>query len=138
MVGAFCDRITTADLAALLADAFTVYEYDRRGRGASGNTARRAPERQVEDLAAVIAATGGTPYVYGHPSGAVIALEAAAAGVPTRALVAYEPPTPPRTTRVVGRTACWSGCERGSRRGTGTAPRSRSSPASGHPTRWWR
>jgi pimeloyl-ACP methyl ester carboxylesterase len=92
VVGAFCDRNTTADLAALLADAFTVVEYDRRGRGASGDTAPYTTEREVEDLAAVAAAVGGAPSVYGHSSGAVIALEAAAAGVPVRALVAYEPP----------------------------------------------
>jgi pimeloyl-ACP methyl ester carboxylesterase len=92
VVGAFCDRTTTADLAALLADTYTVVEYDRRGRGASGDTAPYATDREIEDLAAVIAATGDTPYVYGHSSGAVLALEAAAAGVPVRALVAYEPP----------------------------------------------
>lgn len=92
VVGAFCDRSTTADLAALLADAFTVVEYDRRGRGGSGDTAPYVPQREIEDLTAVLAATGGTPFVYGHSSGAVIALEAAAAGAPMRALVGYEPP----------------------------------------------
>jgi pimeloyl-ACP methyl ester carboxylesterase len=92
VVGAFCDRSTTADLTALLADAFTVVEYDRRGRGASGDTAPYAPQREVEDLTAVLAATGGTPFVYGHSSGAVVALEAAACGAPMRALVVYEPP----------------------------------------------
>jgi pimeloyl-ACP methyl ester carboxylesterase len=92
VVGAFCDRETTAELAALLADDFTVVEYDRRGRGASGDTGPYAPEREVEDLHAVLAAAGGTPYVYGHSSGAVLALEAAAAGAPVRALVVYEPP----------------------------------------------
>lgn len=92
VVGAFCDRSSTAGLGELLAGSFTVHEYDRRGRGASTDTAPYAPEREVEDLAAVIAATGDVPYVYGHSSGAVIALEAAAAAVPMRALVAYEPP----------------------------------------------
>jgi pimeloyl-ACP methyl ester carboxylesterase len=92
VVGAFCDRSSTADLTALLADDHTVYEYDRRGRGASGDTPPYAPQREVEDLAAVIAATGATPHVYGHSSGGVIALEAAAAGVPMRSLVVYEPP----------------------------------------------
>jgi pimeloyl-ACP methyl ester carboxylesterase len=92
VVGAFCDRDTTADLAALLADAFTVVEYDRRGRGASGDTGPYAPEREVEDLVALLSAVGGTPYVYGHSSGGVLALEAAAAGAPVRALVVYEPP----------------------------------------------
>jgi pimeloyl-ACP methyl ester carboxylesterase len=51
-----------------------------------------APQREVEDLTAVLAATGGTPFVYGHSSGAVVALEAAAWGAPMRALVFYEPP----------------------------------------------
>jgi pimeloyl-ACP methyl ester carboxylesterase len=92
VVGAFCDRNTTADLTALLSDAFTVFEYDRRGRGASGDIAPYSAEREVEDLAAVCAATGGAPYVYGHSSGGELALEAAAAGVPVRALVVYEPP----------------------------------------------
>lgn len=92
VVGAFCDSSSTADLTALLADSFTVVEYDRRGRGASGDTAPWTPQREVEDLTAVIAATGGAPFVYGHSSGGVIALEAAAAGVPMRALVVYEPP----------------------------------------------
>ena len=49
VVGAFCDRETTADLAALLADDFTVVEYDRRGRGASGDTAPYAIEREFEE-----------------------------------------------------------------------------------------
>lgn len=92
VVGAFCDSSSTADLTALLADSFTVHEYDRRGRGASGDTAPWTPQREVEDLTAVIAATGDTPAVYGHSSGGAIALEAAAAGVPMRALVVYEPP----------------------------------------------
>jgi pimeloyl-ACP methyl ester carboxylesterase len=92
VVGAFCDRTSTADLAALLADTFTVHEFDRRGRGDSGDTAPYAVQREVEDLTAVIAATGDVPYVYGHSSGAALALETAAAGVPMRGLVAYEPP----------------------------------------------
>jgi pimeloyl-ACP methyl ester carboxylesterase len=92
VVGAFCDRTSTADLTALLADAFTVHEYDRRGRGASGETAPYDVQREVEDLAAVMAAAGDVPYVYGHSSGAALALETAASGVPMRGLVAYEPP----------------------------------------------
>jgi pimeloyl-ACP methyl ester carboxylesterase len=92
VVGAFCDRSTTAGLTALLADAFTVYEYDRRGRGASSDTAPYAAQREVADLSAVLAATGESPFVYGHSSGAVIALETAARGTPMRGLVVYEPP----------------------------------------------
>ena len=69
-------------LAGLLAAHFTVYSYDRRGRGDSGDTAPYAIDREVEDLAAVIAAAGGHAHVWGLSSGAVLALDAAAAGVP--------------------------------------------------------
>jgi len=92
VVGAFCDRQTTNSIAKVLAPEFTVYEYDRRGRGASGDTAPYAAEREIEDLAAVAAAAGGSPFVFGHSSGAILALEAAARGVPMAKLVAYEPP----------------------------------------------
>ncbi|MEP7026175.1 MAG: alpha/beta hydrolase [Actinomycetota bacterium] len=92
VVGAFCDRQTTKALAALLAPDFTVYEYDRRGRGDSSDQASYAPEREIDDLAAVVAATGSAPFVYGHSSGAVLGLEAAAQQVPIRMLAVYEPP----------------------------------------------
>lgn len=92
VVGAFCDRTTTADLTPLLAPHFTVYEYDRRGRGSSGDSPEYSTEREVDDLAAVIAAAGGSAHVYGHSSGGALALEAAARGVPVTAVVAYEPP----------------------------------------------
>jgi pimeloyl-ACP methyl ester carboxylesterase len=92
VVGAFCDRQTTRSLTKLLASDFTVYEYDRRGRGASGDTPPYAVEREVEDLATVADAAGGAPFVFGHSSGAVLALEAAGRGVPMTRLVAYEPP----------------------------------------------
>src|SRR5207237_10574922 len=92
VVGAFCDSTTTADLTELLADTFTVHEYDRRGRGDSGDTAPYDVAREVADLAAVIAAAGDVPYVYGHSSGAALALETAATGVPMRGLVVYEAP----------------------------------------------
>lgn len=98
-VGALCTRRTFVppdDLAA----RFTVYTYDRRGRGDSGDTQPYAPEREYEDLAAVTSACAETPSVFGHSSGAAIALRAAARGVPMAALVAYEAPfanddTPP-------------------------------------------
>jgi pimeloyl-ACP methyl ester carboxylesterase len=92
VTGAFCDRQTTSSLAQVLAPDFTVYRYDRRGRGSSGDAPVYAPEREVEDLAAVAAATGEAPFVFGHSSGAVLALEAAASGAPMRKLVVYEPP----------------------------------------------
>jgi pimeloyl-ACP methyl ester carboxylesterase len=92
VLGAFCDRSTSKSLAALLARSYTVYEYDRRGRGDSGNGVPCSIEREVEDLAAVIAAAGRPPFVYGHSSGGILALETAARGVEMRALAVYEPP----------------------------------------------
>jgi pimeloyl-ACP methyl ester carboxylesterase len=69
-----------------------VYEYDRRGRGDSGEAGPYSIQREVDDLAAVIAAAGGSAYVFGHSSGGALVLEAAASGVPVRALTVYEPP----------------------------------------------
>ncbi|MEV4054101.1 alpha/beta hydrolase [Amycolatopsis sp. NPDC049688] len=90
--GAFNDRTTTVGLAEVLAGDFTVVNYDRRGRGDSGDAAEYAVEREIEDLAALIAQVGGTASVFGHSSGAVLALEAAAAGIGIDRVVAYEPP----------------------------------------------
>ncbi|WP_372670441.1 alpha/beta fold hydrolase [Amycolatopsis kentuckyensis] len=90
--GAFNDRTTVAGLAEVLAEDFTTIAYDRRGRGDSGDAAEYAIEREIEDLAALIADVGGTASVFGHSSGAILALEAAAAGVGIDKLVAYEPP----------------------------------------------
>jgi pimeloyl-ACP methyl ester carboxylesterase len=84
-------------LVAVLAEAFTVVTYDRRGRGGSGDTAPYDVAREVEDLAAVAAATaaaGALPYVYGLSSGGLLALQAAAAGVPMARLAVFEPPLP--------------------------------------------
>lgn len=77
--GALCSRAfgPMRPLAALLAPHFTVYAYDRRGRGESGDTAPFALEREVEDIDALIAAAGGSALVYGISSGAALALEAA-------------------------------------------------------------
>src|SRR4051812_9346948 len=71
---------------------FTVFTYDRRGRGDSGDTAPYAVEREVEDLAAMIEAAGGSAFVFGHSSGAVLALEAAKRGLAIPKLAIYEPP----------------------------------------------
>ncbi len=92
VVGAFCDRSSTKTLASRLGTHFTVYEYDRRGRGDSGDTATYSIEREVGDLAAVMEAAGGSAFVFGHSSGGALALEAAARGVPVRRLALYEPP----------------------------------------------
>ncbi|MEK6985360.1 MAG: alpha/beta hydrolase [Candidatus Thermoplasmatota archaeon] len=75
-----------------LAAHFTVYNFDRRGRGDSGDTQPYAVAREVEDVAAVCKAAGGKPYVVGLSSGAALALEAAASGVVMAGLYAYEPP----------------------------------------------
>lgn len=79
--GALCSRAfgPSGVQAARLADRFTVYTYDRRGRGASGDTAPYAVEREIEDLAALLDAAGGSAFVYGISVGSVLALHAAAA-----------------------------------------------------------
>jgi pimeloyl-ACP methyl ester carboxylesterase len=94
--GAFTDRSfpTLAEVAEHLSPWFTVHNYDRRGRGDSGNTLPYAVEREVEDLAAVIDAGGGSAHVFGGSSGAGLAIEAAArlpASTMT-ALALWEPP----------------------------------------------
>ncbi|MEO5939302.1 MAG: alpha/beta hydrolase [Candidatus Limnocylindrales bacterium] len=90
--GGSVDRGSNAGLAAVLASEFSVYNYDRRGRGDSGDTAPYAVEREIEDIAAVIALAGGHAHLYGSSSGAGLALEAAAAGAAVDRLVLWEPP----------------------------------------------
>ncbi len=77
--GAMCYRAfgPMRGLAALLAPHFTVFAYDRRGRGESGDTAPYAVEREVEDIEALIDAAGGTACIFGMSSGAVLAFDAA-------------------------------------------------------------
>ncbi|HEY3189253.1 MAG TPA: alpha/beta hydrolase [Solirubrobacteraceae bacterium] len=92
--GALCHRASgpSRPLAALLAEHFTVFTYDRRGRGDSGDTAPYAVEREVEDLEALIEEAGGSASVYGISSGAALALEAADRGLGIDKLVVYEAP----------------------------------------------
>jgi len=90
--GAFSNRAGARGLAEVLAPDFTAVRYDRRGRGDSGDAHPYAVEREIEDLSAVIGAVGGSASVFGHSSGAILALEAAAAGAPIVRLAAYEPP----------------------------------------------
>ena len=95
LVGAaLCDRAMgpSTALAKLLAPHFTVFTYDRRGRGYSGDTAPYAVDREVEDLQAVIDEAGGEAFVWGHSSGAVLALEAANRLGGIRKLALYEAP----------------------------------------------
>jgi pimeloyl-ACP methyl ester carboxylesterase len=91
-VGAFNTRATTEPLAQALAPRFTVLNYDRRGRGDSGDTAPYAVEREIEDIAALIGAAGGAASLFGYSSGATLALKAASSGLPVTKLVLYEPP----------------------------------------------
>ncbi|HEV2636715.1 MAG TPA: alpha/beta hydrolase [Actinocrinis sp.] len=91
--GAFSERAGSRPLAEALAPYATAYAYDRRGRGDSGDTAPYAVEREIEDLAAIVAEAGGREVcVFGHSSGAGLVLRAAAAGVKMGRLALYEPP----------------------------------------------
>ncbi|OAS15677.1 alpha/beta fold hydrolase [Paenibacillus oryzisoli] len=80
------------ELAKLLSQDFTVYNYDRRGRGDSGNTLPYETMREFEDLEAMIEEAGGSAYVWGLSSGAVLALQAAARGANITKLALHEPP----------------------------------------------
>ena len=89
--------LSTAAVARPLAEAFAAaglrgVSWDRRGRGDSGDTAPYAPAREVEDLRAVVEAVGGDAIVFGHSSGAVLALLAAGEGLPMHHLFVSEPP----------------------------------------------
>ena len=90
--GQSTDRSENAGVAALLAPDFTVLNYDRRGRGDSGDTPPYAVEREVEDIEALIVEAGGSAFLYGASSGAALALEAAAGGLAIRKLALWEPP----------------------------------------------
>lgn len=99
--GAMCSRDMgpATPLAEQLKDSFTVYTYDRRGRGESGDTKPYATQRELEDLAAIIAAAGGSVKLYGISSGAALALEAANTLPGITAMVVYEAPFFTDTTR---------------------------------------
>jgi pimeloyl-ACP methyl ester carboxylesterase len=91
--GAFGSRAwgPNVGLAPLLAPHFSVYRYDRRGRGESGGGGTFEAEREIEDLACVIAATGGPAFVFGTSSGGNLALRAAANGAAISELALWEP-----------------------------------------------
>jgi pimeloyl-ACP methyl ester carboxylesterase len=92
--GAFCYRENgpATELASLLAQHFTVFTYDRRGRGESGNTAPYTVEREIDDLRALAREAGGTPFVLGISSGGALSLQAVASGVNVKKIALYEPP----------------------------------------------
>jgi pimeloyl-ACP methyl ester carboxylesterase len=115
--GASTARAIHTQLAELLASDFTVFNYDRRGRGRgdSGDTPPYAIQREIEDLHAVLGAAGGAAAVFGNSSGAVLALHAAAAGLPLTKLALWEPPfmatrTPLAGSRPTSRSSasCWT------------------------------
>jgi pimeloyl-ACP methyl ester carboxylesterase len=91
--GGSVDRQSNTGLAQVLAADFTVYNFDRRGRGESGDTLPYAVEREIEDIEAVIDAAGGSAFLYGTSSGAALAFEAARA-LPDKVtkLALWEPP----------------------------------------------
>ena len=92
--GALCHRGIgeSGQLAALLAPYFTVFTYDRRGRGGSGDTLPYAVEREIEDIAALLSEARGAAFLWGMSSGAVLALEAANRLNGIKKLALYEAP----------------------------------------------
>jgi pimeloyl-ACP methyl ester carboxylesterase len=93
--GALSTKESGAPLAPLLGGDFTLYRYDRRGRGDSSDRDASTPQNELQDLAAMVAGIGEAPFVFGQSSGAALSLEAAASGVPIRGLVVNEPPYVP-------------------------------------------
>lgn len=89
--GALGVRAGEAGLAGLLASDFTVFTYDRRGRGDSGDAAQYSVEREIDDLAAIITAAGGSACAYGSSSGGNLTLQAALRGLAITKLAAWEP-----------------------------------------------
>ena len=86
------NRTVNAPLVDLLSTRLTVLNYDRRGRGDSGDTLPYAVDRGYEDLAAVIDAAGGSAHLFGNSGGGILALEAAARGLPVTGIAVWEPP----------------------------------------------
>ena len=90
--GGLDDGSENTPLVPLLAGHFTVFNYARRGRGDSGDTAPYAVEREIEDIEALISEAGGSAHLYGVSSGGALALEAAAAGLAIDKLAVYDVP----------------------------------------------
>jgi pimeloyl-ACP methyl ester carboxylesterase len=90
--GGFSGLDNVRGVGTLLTEDFTVYSYDRRGRGSSGDSSPFALAREVEDLAALVTEAGGSAFAYGFSSGALLACHASAAGVALERLVLLEPP----------------------------------------------
>jgi pimeloyl-ACP methyl ester carboxylesterase len=95
--GSLADHQFYVPLANGLSRHFTVYTYDRRGRGQSGDTSPYAVEREVEDLAALVEHAREPVFVYGHSAGSALALRAAASGLGIAKLVLADPPFTPHS-----------------------------------------
>jgi alpha-beta hydrolase superfamily lysophospholipase len=118
VLGAFNTRDTGAPLAAALADRHTVINYDRRGRGDSGDAAPYAVEREIEDLDGLIQRVGGEAAVFGFSSGAALALAAAAHGLAVTRLALFDLPlTVAAPAAVVDHAAALDALVRAGRRG---------------------
>jgi pimeloyl-ACP methyl ester carboxylesterase len=92
VAGAFQGRMAMAAYAEPLSKQFTVYNYDRRGRGESGDTQPYSIEREIDDIDALIQQAGVSAFVFGGSSGGVLTLDAAARGSNITKLAVYEPP----------------------------------------------
>jgi len=92
--GALCSRKfgPMGAMTRQLSGRFTIFSYDRRGRGDSTDTPPWSIDREVDDLAAIVDAAGGSSYVYGVSSGAALSLEAARRGIGITKLALYEAP----------------------------------------------
>jgi pimeloyl-ACP methyl ester carboxylesterase len=90
--GATSDHTRFAPVLDAFSTRFTVYAMDRRGRGGSGDSADYSPEREYEDVAAVVAAAGQPVFLLGHSFGGICAMEAALRFGGVRKLILYEPP----------------------------------------------
>jgi pimeloyl-ACP methyl ester carboxylesterase len=98
--GAFCyrDYGVTPSLAPFLSDYFTVYAYDRRGRGESGDEASYTVNKEIEDLNSIVEVTNEAPYICGISSGAGLVLQAINKGVTAKKIALFEPPYVVTTT----------------------------------------
>jgi pimeloyl-ACP methyl ester carboxylesterase len=92
MVHSVTAPLALVKLAPLLAEHFTVFAYDRRGRGESGDTQPYEVQKEIEDLEALINEAGGSADVFAMSSGAVLALKAVSSGLNIKKLALYEPP----------------------------------------------
>jgi pimeloyl-ACP methyl ester carboxylesterase len=90
--GSLSDHNFYLPLAEELAKKFTVYNFDRRGRGESGDTQPYSVEREVEDIAAIIEETNGPVALYGHSAGSALTIRAAAANLRIARLILADPP----------------------------------------------